>query len=388
MKFEKISNKKYAANLFAFTLVELLVVIAIIGVLISLLLPAIQAAREAARRMSCSNKQRQIGITIHNYHSALGSVSGLAARSARSNSSPCCPGAQLLSPHFWMLPFMEQEALYNSLPMGGTRWLLVACVYPFDGVVDATLSIVSQTSVAGFHCPSDGGLKKMSTIANNTSIAFSETSASTPTAPTATNNYMFCIGSATGVNYDTFFPTDGTYYDDSATNFDSMGDGTSNVIILSEAIVGDGTGMNPGGDYPPNNQPYLRTALSTDRGTNATFKNYQGALFREDGGAILENPDLDALCKTESRFVGWRGYIWVLARSPATLFSTYSTPNPLHPDWGTRPVYGFYAARSFHPNGVNATLGDGSVRFVTDNITQAVWQNYGKINSGQVKGGL
>jgi hypothetical protein len=229
----------------------------------------------------------------------------------------------------------------------------------------------------------------MTTIASDPSVSFSATSAPTTFTPTATNNYMFCIGSATGVNYDIFFQTDGTFHQASATSFESMGDGTTNVIILSEAIIGDGTPTTPTTpNNHPGNQPYLRAALSSDRGTNGTFKIYQGALFREDGGAINENPDLDLLCMGESTFVGWRGYLWLSARAPATLFSTYSSPNPLHPDWGTRPNYGFYAARSFHTNGVNATLGDGSVKFITDNITPTVWRNYGKINSGEVKGGL
>jgi hypothetical protein len=293
---------------------------------------------------------------------------------------------------------MEQESLYESVPKGTKQWILVACANPFSGAVEETMSIAAQTSVAGFHCPSDAGLKLMTTIATNTTPAGSTGLWTGITCsgvtPTATNNYMFCIGSATGVNYDIFFPTDGTFYDDSVTSFESMGDGSSNVIVLSEAIVGDGTSTSSGGSHP-DSQPYLREALSSDRGNNNTFKNYQGALFRLDGaggtaGVYVgyENPDLNALTLTETTFVGWRGYLWFTARAPATLFSTYSSPNPLHPDWGTRSVYGFYAARSFHPNGVNATLGDGSVRFVTNNITQEVWRNYGKINSGEPKSGL
>ncbi|MDR2763270.1 MAG: DUF1559 domain-containing protein, partial [Planctomycetaceae bacterium] len=98
--------------------------------------------------------------------------------------------------------------------------------------------------------------------------------------------------------------------------------------------------------------------------------------------------DLASAVYSATEVFGWRGYMWLTARAPATLFSTYSSPNPLYPDLGWRSVYGYYAARSFHPNGVNATLGDGSVRFVTNNITQEVWRNYGKINSGEPKSGL
>jgi prepilin-type processing-associated H-X9-DG protein len=103
---------------------------------------------------------------------------------------------------------------------------------------------------------------------------------------------------------------------------------------------------------------------------------------------LTEPIDLAAELSTVAEVFGWRGYMWLSARAPATLFSTYSSPNPIHPDLGWRSVYGYYAARSFHPNGVNATLGDGSVRFVNNNIPQELWQNYGKINSSQVKGGL
>ncbi|MDR1924573.1 MAG: DUF1559 domain-containing protein, partial [Planctomycetaceae bacterium] len=196
--------------LFAFTLVELLVVIAIIGVLISLLLPAVQAAREAARKMKCSNNQRQIALAMHNYHDAQDNLPGLAARATRSNGSICCPGAQLLSPHFWQLPFSEQEALYDSLPKGETtsRWIFGKCE-PFNKGVADSASMVSQVPMPAFRCPSDPAKNLTTTIANDMTDCPATTVSSI--TPTATNNYMFCIGSATGTNYDIFFPTDGTF---------------------------------------------------------------------------------------------------------------------------------------------------------------------------------
>jgi hypothetical protein len=103
---------------------------------------------------------------------------------------------------------------------------------------------------------------------------------------------------------------------------------------------------------------------------------------------IISNPDIDSVTSGIAEFIGWRGYLWLSARAPATLFSTYSTPNPLHPDLGWRSVYGYYAARSFHVGGVNITLGDGSVRFVSETISRQLWQNYGKMNSGLPKQGL
>jgi prepilin-type N-terminal cleavage/methylation domain-containing protein len=94
----------FRSSPFGFTLVELLVVIAIIGVLIALLLPAVQAAREAARRMQCSNHLKQIGLGVHNFHDTLNGI-----------TPACVSGAN--SPSFWvlLLPYMEQTALYDSL---------------------------------------------------------------------------------------------------------------------------------------------------------------------------------------------------------------------------------------------------------------------------------
>ncbi|MDR1478521.1 MAG: DUF1559 domain-containing protein [Planctomycetaceae bacterium] len=373
----------------AFTLVELLVVIAIIGVLIALLLPAVQAAREAARRMSCSNKQRQLGIAMHNYHDTLGSISGLAARNTRTNGSICCPGAQLLSPHFWMLPFMEQEALYNALPQGGSvsRWLFGKCE-PFNKAVADSVSMVSSVPVSLFRCPSDPASNLTTAIAND--ISDCPSTPATSVTPTGTNNYMYCIGSATGTNYDIFFPTDGTFYDDSTTSFNSMGDGTSNVVVLSEAIVGDGTPRTPLTDLPWDvARPWARCGLVELAGTNNLVESGPVTFILYPGACNLSEPtDLASEAIAAPEVLGWRGYMWLSARAPATLFSTYSSPNPLHPDLGWRSVYGYYAARSFHPNGVNATLGDCSVRFINNNIPQEVWRNYGKINSGQVKGSL
>ncbi|GHT30450.1 hypothetical protein FACS1894214_0340 [Planctomycetales bacterium] len=365
---------------FAFTLVELLVVIAIIGVLIALLLPAVQAAREAARRMQCNNHQKQFGLALHNYHAVLNALPGLAARKTRTNGSICCPGGQLLSPHFWLLPYLEQSALYDSLPKGSSTdvWIFGKCE-PFNKAVADSASMVSQVPIAAFRCPSDPAPNLTTAIANDITDCTSATVSAV--TPTATNNYMCCTGSATGTNYDVFFRTDGTFYDDSFTGFETMTDGTSNVIVLSEAIVGDGTarGSDPG---HPEGQPWLRSGIEELAGDNAHFKEYPG------GCGLTPDPDLDSVLVGTSEFFGWRGYLWLTARAPATLFSTYSTPNPLHPDLGWRSVYGYYAARSFHTGGVNVTLGDGSVRFVSDTISQEVWRNYGKVDSGIAKRGL
>jgi prepilin-type processing-associated H-X9-DG protein len=310
---------------------------------------------------------------------------------AESGFSICCPGAILYSAHFWTLPFLEQTTAYAAIPVPDAAaqnpWYLNGCGFPYNGAVKDTpaynVSAVSQIPIPAFRCPTDSAPNLMTTIAVN---------GATAATPTGTNNYMVCIGSATGTNYDIFFPTDGTFYDESETSFGMMSDGTSNIIILSEAIIGDGTLPDAGLGHP-REQPYLRAAVmnagKNGSGSPPTFTTAPGACAI-DSGDIPENPDdIDLNVLTEAGdFCGWRGYMWLSARAPATLFSTYSTPNPLHPDLGWRSTLGFYAARSFHAGGVNAAFGDGSVHFISNNISLDVWRNYGKVNSGESKGGI
>src|SRR5437762_7032383 len=120
----------------AFTLVELLVVIAIIGVLVALLLPAVQAAREAARRSQCTNNLRQMAIGLHNYHDVN--------QSFPINYRPVTNG-----PYSWMqaiLPYIEQANLYNQITICGIQSL-------------PNNTLVAHTVIKTYRCPSDGLLQ-------------------------------------------------------------------------------------------------------------------------------------------------------------------------------------------------------------------------------------
>ena len=392
-----------------FTLVELLVVIAIIGILIALLLPAVQAAREAARRMQCSNNLKQIGVAFHNYCSTYKSMPTFAPMAARTGGisslgapinpleAACCSGGKGVSVHTRLLPYMEQTAIWDMVP--NQEWVYMTCnpdhtrlnAFRRDGDV-RTMVAAAAIPISAFRCPSDGGPNTMNTIAvitdaesGNSHVIDDPGVAST----TATVNYMSCSGSATDKYYDHNHPTDGAFSYDVWGGLEKMTDGTSNVLIFSEAIIGDGSmeysarviGQST---RPAPMQPWTRCGYST------TGQRTPGDWQANPGlTSVTDNPDISSLPDAvQTNWIGWRGSIWLSSRPYATQFSTYSPPNPPYPDWGTRNAYGFYSARSFHTGGIQTLKGDGSVTFASNSVNRQAWLDMGKRNSGNAKGEL
>jgi hypothetical protein len=197
-----------------------------------------------------------------------------------------------------------------------------------------------------------------------------------------------CSGSATDKYYDHNHPTDGAFSYDVWHGSEKMIDGVSNVIIFSETIIGDGSmaysGRVIGSSTPPNPmKPWTRSGYS------ATGQFPAGVWQTQPGlSGFTDNPDIPSLIAGTTTWIGWRGSIWLSGRPYATQFSTYSPPNPPHPDWGTRTSFGFYSARSFHVGGVQVVKGDVSGTFVTSTVDRQIWQDLGKTNSGKAKGGL
>ncbi len=198
-----------------FTLVELLVVIAIIGVLVALLLPAVQAAREAARRSSCNNNLKQLGLAMHNHHDTFREFPA-GADNGPANEEMWGFGAHIL-------PFIEQENLYDQLMV--SRQTLNATLD-----VSALRPLV-QTKLDAFICPSDPGNHLMSGPLNsNTGRNFAGNAGLPGTFRVGKSNYIAVAGlwDVADVN------NNGVLYRGSSTRFSDITDGTSNTFMIGE----------------------------------------------------------------------------------------------------------------------------------------------------------
>jgi prepilin-type N-terminal cleavage/methylation domain-containing protein/prepilin-type processing-associated H-X9-DG protein len=319
-----------------FTLIELLVVIAIIGVLIALLLPAVQAAREAARRAECTNNLKQLGIALHNYHGNDNVFpAGYPVR-------PWAPDPTVPAAHMrWsvlaaLTPFLEQTAVFDAInfdfPMIGGPGQANAVFPPNTTAVSTKIGI--------FLCPSD-----------------SATQIRPPFQPA---NYVACVGS--GSKSGDANEADGTLFINSTIGFKDMRDGTSQTVVISESTIGTGGATS---SIPANG--------TIDR-----------SLYFLSATAFPALTDENCLATTS-----WgvrRGANWVDGDYGVGIYNHYYTPNSKSPDCMRHSNPGWKAARSRHPGGVNAMFGDGSVRFVKDTINRATWQGLGTRAGREVLG--
>ena len=266
-----MSHRKAARR--AFTLVELLVVIAIIGVLVALLLPAVQAAREAARRMQCSNNLRQLGLAAQNYHGALKCFPpGFMVKGYLGNTTP---GGWAWG--VFLMPYIEQCPLQDRL---------LVTEYTLEQVInDPALLPMLQTELSVFRCPSSP-------------IGPLRTHQGAPNPKVASANYTCCRGffSFTGATHLTK-PNNGVCYGESGTRIQEVLDGTSNTFALGERtafganLQNDATWPSwcgPGGSGAMNtvssavsdklNHPTSNGAFSSHRPGGAQFCFVDGAV--------------------------------------------------------------------------------------------------------------
>ncbi len=209
----------------AFTLIELLVVIAIIAVLIALLLPAVQAARESARRAQCANNLKQVGLALHNYHGAIGSFPpGLISRPDPATGDNAGTGWAWAS---MILPEIEQGPTYDAIN--------------FSLPVEATANSTARLArIGSFVCPSDASFVPQFTIVDD-----STTSATlgTPICDVASSNYLGCVGKGDPSSLYPYSPTDkppgrdnadGLFFRNRSIAIAEITDGTSLTIAVGE----------------------------------------------------------------------------------------------------------------------------------------------------------
>ncbi len=308
-----------------FTLIELLVVIAIIAVLIALLLPAVQQAREAARRSQCKNNLKQLGLALHNYHDTFG-VLPYRMQNTATNAS----GGSIArwSGFICLLPNLDQTPLFDAwqaqsippvpLPTGyenspwGTGWTQNN-INPPTRQVPALL------------CPSD------------------QKSGATTLGQT---NYMFCAGASQTDGWQTRSPS-GVFGCSTSTKFAEIFDGTSNTIFMAEAV---------------------HTQLAKDRydvAASVTMSTPSDCVATYDSAAQTYP---GATTKITSAGYG-RGYRYGDGGDLYTSFQTILPPNGPSCSAATEnAAVGIFSASSRHTGGVHALMGDGAVRFISNNI--------------------
>jgi prepilin-type N-terminal cleavage/methylation domain-containing protein/prepilin-type processing-associated H-X9-DG protein len=313
-----------------FTLVELLVVIAIIGTLIGLLLPAVQAAREAARRGACSNNMRQAALAMLNHESALGRLPGIGtsgssqwAFSAQANVLPYAESTDVQS-----LVNFKQPLMNGS---GGSQTL------------NPVQQPAARTVITFLLCPSDGG--PMGYVANS--------------GTWAPNNYMVNMGTGTtAASQSLVNPNDGLFWYQSRTRFKDIQDGASKTLLIAEAIRGS--------DVP------VTGARPSD--SRRHYAQLPGGTSPVQVG--------DTTCVSPQQWSANRGSSWLWGREFNIAFNTALAPNEERPDCGKNGA-GRYKAASFHGGGAQVAMVDGSVHFVTNDVSLAVWQGLGTRAGGE-----
>jgi prepilin-type N-terminal cleavage/methylation domain-containing protein/prepilin-type processing-associated H-X9-DG protein len=337
-----------------FTLIELLVVIAIIGVLIGLLVPAVQKVREAASRAECENNLKQIGIAVHDYHDSYKRFP-IGKGHSYTNTVPGAKVYARWSVHSQLLPFLEQEPLYRSIdfnfppetPGMGNNLVNFMPAYQNPNRENAA---ACRTGVKGFLCPSDPVVPP-------------------PDWP-GQNNYYASQGLSflcdlSEAQRSTLVPQafpDGVFYFLSDVRIAKLTDGTSQTAMFSEKKRGRGA---------PN--PDLDMFIMPNQTTlDATFQTCMS---------------LDP--KTTPPLTSKQGFSWVMGEMCCTTYNHVAPPNtrtcaaPNFPGNMSNMAMQVPPS-SYHTGGVNLLMCDGSVHFITNNINLDTWRGMGTRGGNEV----
>jgi prepilin-type N-terminal cleavage/methylation domain-containing protein/prepilin-type processing-associated H-X9-DG protein len=365
----------------AFTLIELLVVIAIIAVLIALLLPAVQSAREAARRIQCVNNLKQLGLAVHNYHATNNCFPSGALYPCSTvdfgngNQGACWDWA--VGPLVPIFNYTEQTVLFNAYnaalgvwgteppnTSGPTLWWANTTVF--------------NTQISSFVCPSDARQLPVSTQASVANYG---------------GNFggPFCIAGYTGTiipsmnpGFSSFFDPDLLMSTARTIGIQAVTDGTSNTSLWSELMT------------PPAN-PTAVVAGTGKMSENRVFFDANAPNSTPTPAGILAFltacqalPPGTPAVHSAMGFQWWTGYPYYTNSN----FNHVGTPNTrlcqtaLGNRLGTAglDIYGTGPPNSLHPGGVNVGFADGSVKFIKDAIDTRTWWALGSRASGEVVG--
>ena len=319
-----------------FTLVELLVVIAIIGILIALLLPAVQAAREAARRSQCSNNLKQLGLAAHNYHSAHRTFP--PGRIIKDHG-------KTWSQHARMLPYLEQANVYELVNFNQSPG--------HSSNKEARLSQINT-----FRCPSD--FNRMLENVGPNHYGWGK------------NNYKGNAGNDTGQMKNNNEQNNGIFVTDIAVRIrDCKPDGTTHTALFSEAVMGDA-------DVNRAEVPSDWFRISESNQTREQV--YQACLSV-------------APATGSANQIARSGRNWTYGNYIPTRYNHVMPPNAAscgrrdggnNLDATVNSKGGATTASSRHGEGVNICMADGSVRFIGDEIDLNIWWALGSRNGAEV----
>jgi prepilin-type N-terminal cleavage/methylation domain-containing protein/prepilin-type processing-associated H-X9-DG protein len=325
---------------YAFTLVELLVVIAIIGILVALLLPAIQAAREAARRSQCKNNLKQLSLAVLNYESAKKRLPPSVEINAKTMIGTA-NGAWGVHGH--ILPYVEEDSLRN----------LVNINLAWD-----TQMAISNVRIPIYSCPSDSPAAEVRDPGGGKALLFATT-------------YGFNMG--TWFVYDpvTNMGGDGVFHPNSYTRLAKIADGTSKTLMAAEVKAWT--------HYTRNGGPSLTTIpknvdeASSNVTAGAEYKN-TGHTEWPDGR--VHHTGITATM-TPNTFVKY-------LKGTEVLDADYNSWQEGKDGATGRPTYAIITSRSFHSGSVNASMTDGSVQSINDDIDLLVWRGKATRSGGEV----
>jgi prepilin-type N-terminal cleavage/methylation domain-containing protein/prepilin-type processing-associated H-X9-DG protein len=313
----------------AITLVELLVVLAVIGILVALLLPAVQAAREAARRMACSDNLKQLGLALHLHHDARGAFPAGAPQGLYTSAATSPAGGN--DRRCWMhslLPYVEQTALHDKIEAFAASHIPLPITY-----ANHTLSAPDiWIPIPILMCPSDPANPKDRTFG----------STSPQDSQGAHGNYALCAGStvfysSSGTGVPNGVNLNGTFYSFSRTRMGDITDGTSNTLVGGELVLSPDT----------------------------TFHDTRGRYHNSIHGGVLFSTQFPPNPPVGDK----SDYCVPIRRAPC---------QPLGNDGMVQYL------RSYHSQGVNALRADGSVKLVADRVDRPIFQALGTRGGGEV----